>query len=70
MPSEHFARKERHFLSLSDTIFYTTSEPCPTCLTAVIKARVPENYYGAETEADASLPLKAKDLAFILKSIQ
>ena len=55
--------KERKSLSLADTIFYTTSEPCPTCLTAMIKARVPISYYGAETETTASLPLKAKDLA-------
>lgn len=55
--------KERNTLSLRDTAFYTTSEPCPTCLTAMIKARVAKNYYGAETESTASLPLKAKDLA-------
>jgi tRNA(Arg) A34 adenosine deaminase TadA len=54
---------ERNTLSLANTTFYTTSEPCPTCLTAMIKARVPINYYGAETEATASLPIKAKDLA-------
>lgn len=55
--------KELDTLSLEHTTFYTTSEPCPTCLTAMIKAKVPINYYGAETEATASLPLKAKDLA-------
>ncbi len=55
--------KERNILSLVGTTFYTTSEPCPTCLTGMIKAKVPVNYYGAETEITASLPIKAKDLA-------
>lgn len=55
--------KELDSLSLRNTTFYTTSEPCPTCLTGMIKAKVSANYYGAETEATASLPLKAKDLA-------
>lgn len=54
---------DRQTLSLRDTTFYTTSEPCPTCLTGMIKAKVAVNYYGAETEVTASLPLKAKDLA-------
>jgi len=55
--------KELETLSLKHTTFYTTSEPCPTCLTAMIKAKVRENFYGAETETTASLPLKAIDLA-------
>ena len=50
-------------LSLQNTAFYTTSEPCPTCLSAMIKAKVPYTYYGAETEATASLPIKAVELA-------
>lgn len=53
----------RNTLSLINTTFYTTSEPCPTCLSAMIKAKVSVNYYGAETESTASLPLKAVDLA-------
>ena len=55
--------KQLETLSLPHTIFYTTSEPCPTCFTALIKAKVPKIYYGAETEATASLPIKARDLA-------
>ncbi len=55
--------KAQRSLSLAHTTFYTTSEPCPTCITALIKAKVPAVYYGADTEATASLPLKAKDLA-------
>ncbi len=50
-------------LSLRDYTFYTTSEPCPTCLTGCIKAKVSKIYYGAETESSASLPLKAIELA-------
>ena len=57
-------------LSLSNTIFYTTSEPCPTCLSAMVEARVPRNFYGAETETTASLPVKAVDLAKYAKNIQ
>jgi len=43
--------------------FYTTSEPCPTCLSACIKAQVTHIYYWANTEKTASLPIKAKELA-------
>ena len=50
-------------LSLKGYTFYTTSEPCPTCLTGCIKAQVSNIYFGAETESIASLPLKAVELA-------
>jgi tRNA(adenine34) deaminase len=55
--------KQLNTLDLSPYIFYTTSEPCPTCLTSCIKAKVKTIYYGAETEASASLPIKATYLA-------
>jgi tRNA(Arg) A34 adenosine deaminase TadA len=55
--------KELNTLNLREYIFYTTSEPCPTCLTSCIKAKVANIYYGAETEASASLPIKASELA-------
>jgi len=55
--------KQLNTLDLSEYIFYTSSEPCPTCLSACIKAHVKELYYWAETEATASLPVKAIDLA-------
>jgi tRNA(adenine34) deaminase len=55
--------KKLNTLNLSDYTFYTTSEPCPTCLTACIKAKIKKIYYGAETEATASLPIKASYLA-------
>jgi tRNA(Arg) A34 adenosine deaminase TadA len=55
--------KKLHTLSLRGYTFYTTSEPCPTCLTGMIKAQVSTNYYGAKTEANASLPLSAEMLA-------
>ncbi len=48
---------------LPNMTFYTTSEPCPTCLSAMIKARVGMAYYGAKTEEDASLPISAEWLA-------
>src|SRR3989344_1731296 len=50
-------------LSLKDMTFYTTSEPCPTCLSSCIKAKVKAINYGAEMELTASLPIKARDLA-------
>jgi tRNA(Arg) A34 adenosine deaminase TadA len=50
-------------LSLKGYIFVTTSEPCPTCLTGMIKAQVSVVYYGAKTEATASLPLSAEMIA-------
>ena len=50
-------------MSLKGYSFYTTSEPCPTCLTSMIKAQVSFSYYGAKTESSASLPLSAEFLA-------
>jgi tRNA(Arg) A34 adenosine deaminase TadA len=50
-------------LYLNKYTFYTTSEPCPTCLTSMIKARIPKVYYGAKTEQTASLPISAEFLA-------
>jgi tRNA(Arg) A34 adenosine deaminase TadA len=55
-------------LDLGDYIFYTTAEPCPTCLSACIKARVRKLFYGAVTEPTASLPIKAEFLAKFSKN--
>ena len=55
--------KKLNTFSLQGYTFYTTSEPCPTCLTGMIKARVSKNYYGAKTESTASLPIPAEELA-------
>jgi len=55
--------KQLNTLSLNGYAFYTTSEPCPTCLTSMIKAKVSKNYYGAKTEGTASLPISAEFLA-------
>jgi tRNA(adenine34) deaminase len=54
-------------LSLNGYTFVTTSEPCPTCLTGMIKAQVSVSYYGAKTEATASLPLSAEMIASYAK---
>lgn len=54
-------------LSLEGYAFYTTSEPCPTCLSGMIKARVSTSYYGAKTEITASLPISAEYLASYAK---
>ncbi len=50
-------------LSLKGYTFYTTSEPCPTCMTGMIKAQVSRSVYGAKTEPTASLPLSAEFIA-------
>ena len=50
-------------LSLEKFTFYTTSEPCPTCLTYCIKAKVGSIFYGAKTEKIASLPIPAEEIA-------
>lgn len=55
--------RQLNTLSLRDYTFYTTSEPCPTCMTAMIKAKVPTIYYGAKTEESASLPIPAEFIA-------
>ena len=58
-----FLCKQRQSTKLPNVIFYTTSEPCPTCLSAMIKAQVKAVYYGTKTETDASLPISAEWLA-------
>lgn len=55
--------KRLNTLSLREYTFYTTSEPCPTCMTAMIKAKVQKVYYGAKTEETASLPIPAEAIA-------
>lgn len=59
--------KKINSLSLKGYSFYTTSEPCPTCLTSMIKAQVSFSYYGAKTESTASLPLSAEFIASYAK---
>ncbi len=55
--------KQLNTLSLADYTFYTTSEPCPTCMSSMIKAKVKQVFYGAKTEPTASLPIPAEYLA-------
>jgi guanine deaminase len=43
------ARKLGRF-DLSDCDIYTTSEPCPMCLGAILWARIPKVHYGASKE--------------------
>jgi guanine deaminase len=50
-------------LSLKGYKFYTSDEPCPPCLTSMIKAQVSEVYFGARTDISATLPIPAEELA-------
>jgi tRNA(Arg) A34 adenosine deaminase TadA len=50
-------------LSLAGYAVYSTSEPCVTCFSACLKAKVSAIYYGADTESTASLPLSTRELA-------
>jgi tRNA(Arg) A34 adenosine deaminase TadA len=59
--------KKLNSMSLQGYTFYTTSEPCPTCLTGMIKAQVSACFYGAKTESTASLPLSAELIASYAK---
>lgn len=49
-------------LKLEDTTFYTTSEPCAVCLSAIIRVKVSCLVYGADTEKNASLPIPSHEL--------
>lgn len=54
-------------LSLQGLTFYVTSEPCPMCLAAMVKAHVSRVYYGAKTETTASLPIPVEVMASYAK---
>lgn len=55
--------KQLNTLSLNNFTFYTSSEPCPSCMAGMIKAKVPAVFFGAKTESNASLPLSAEFIA-------
>src|SRR5688572_24375085 len=55
--------KKLNTLSLRDYVFYTSSEPCPSCMAGMVKAKVARVDYGAKTESTASLPIPAETLA-------
>lgn len=41
---------------------YTTSEPCPMCVAAMLKAKIDHFVYGAQMEETASLPIRAEEI--------
>lgn len=47
---------------LDGDTFVTTSEPCPTCLSALIRVRAKLCVYGAPIEEDAAMPIPSAEL--------
>lgn len=43
--------------------FYVNAEPCTICMAALIRVKIHAIYFGARTEKDASLPIRAEELA-------
>ena len=47
---------------LSECTLYTTSEPCPMCLAAVIWSRIPSVYFGCTRHDAAQIGFKDEDM--------
>lgn len=46
----HMACKKLHSFDLNGCILYTTGEPCPMCLAAILWANISKVYYGCTIE--------------------
>lgn len=55
--------KKYKTLSLKGFSFYSTTEPCPVCFTAMNNVQVSAIYFGASAHPTQFIPLSAKHLA-------
>lgn len=55
--------KKLNTRDLSQYIMYVNAEPCPMCMSAIIKAKIVDLVYGADIEEDAKLFIRAIDIS-------
>ena len=55
--------KKLKTLNLNGLTFYSTTEPCPVCFTAMNNSQISAVYFGASAHPTQFLPLSAKKLA-------
>ena len=61
------ACKKLNTYDLSDYILYTSCEPCPMCLSAIIWANIKEVYYGCTKEDAAEIGFRDEDIYDFIK---